>query len=88
MAKYEPLVRYLRRQKAAEVDLSFRDIERIVGGLLPKASADLKWWDVGDGPTAPPQQRAFAAAGYVPKPELRAEHVRFVRSAPPASSAG
>lgn len=28
MAKYEPLVRYLRRQKKAEVELSFRDIER------------------------------------------------------------
>ncbi|MNJ42451.1 hypothetical protein D3C77_374220 [compost metagenome] len=81
MAKYEPLIRYLRRQKAAEVELSFRDIERIVGGLLPKASADLKWWRVEDSPSALPQQRAFAAAGYVPEPEMRAERVRFVRSA-------
>ncbi|MEN5168685.1 toxin-antitoxin system, antitoxin component [Brevundimonas pondensis] len=86
MAKYEPLERYLRRQKAAEVELSFRDIERMVGGLLPKASADLKWWRVEDGPTAPPQQRAFAAAGYVAQPELRAERVRFVRSAIPKPS--
>lgn len=79
MAKYEPLVQYLRRQKAEEVELTFRDIERIVGGLLPKASADLKWWRVEDSPSALPQQRAFAAAGYVPEPEMRAERVRFVR---------
>lgn len=88
MAKYEPLERYLRRQKAAEVELSFRDIERIVGGLLPKASADLNWWGVEHGPSAPPQQRAFAAAGYVPNPELRAERVRFVRSTILKPSAG
>ncbi|MNS31442.1 hypothetical protein D3C72_634990 [compost metagenome] len=80
MAKYEPLVRYLRRQKAIEVELSFWDIERIVGGFLPKASADMKWWRVEDAPSAMPQQRAFAQAGFTPEPELRAEKVRFVRS--------
>lgn len=73
MAKYEPLARYLRRQKTAEVELSFRDIERIVGGLLPKASTDPKWWRAEDAPSAPPQQRAFAQAGYVPEPELKTE---------------
>lgn len=81
MAKYEPLVRYLRRQKAAEVELSFRDIERIVG-FLPKASADLKWWRAEDVPSSP-QQRAFAQAGFTPEPQLRAERVRFVRSSAP-----
>ncbi|MGH7028053.1 DUF7662 domain-containing protein [Brevundimonas sp.] len=80
MAKYEPLVRYLRRQKSAEVELSFRDIERIVGGLLLKASNDPLWWRVEDADTAPPQQRAFAQAGFTPRPELRAERVLFVRA--------
>lgn len=51
MAKYEPLVRYLRRQKTSEVELSFRDIERIVG-FLPKASTDLQWWRAEDAATA------------------------------------
>lgn len=87
MAKYEPLVRYLRRQKASEVELSFRDIERIVGGFLPKASADILWWSVEGAASAPPQQRAFAQAGFTPKPEFRTECVRFVRSTfSPASS--
>lgn len=80
MAKYEPLARYLRRQKAAEVELSFRDIERIVGGLLPKASCDPKWWRAEDKLSALPQQRAFAQSGYVPEPHLKAERVRFVRA--------
>ena len=87
MAKYEPLARYLRRQKTAEVELSFRDIERIVGGLLPKASTDPKWWRAEDTPSAPPQQRAFAQAGYVPEPELKTERVRFVRAASRSPSA-
>lgn len=80
MAKYEPLVRYLRRQKTAEVELSFRDIERIVGGLLPKASNNLQWWRAEDADSAQPQQRAFAQSGFSPLPELRAERVRFVRA--------
>jgi hypothetical protein len=83
MAKYEPLVRYLRRQKAAEVELSFRDIERIVGGLLPKAANDLQWWRAEAAANAAPQQRAFAQAGFSPRPEFRAERVRFVRAPAP-----
>ena len=44
MPKYAPLAAFLRRQKRAEVDLTFRDIERIVGGILPKAAAVDGWW--------------------------------------------
>ena len=44
MAKYAPLASFLRRQKRAEVDLTFRDIERIVGGILPYAAAGDGWW--------------------------------------------
>lgn len=81
MAKYEPLVRYLRRQKGDEVELSFRDIERILGGLLPKASNNLLWWRAEDAGSAQPQQRAFVRSGFLPLPVLRAERVRFVRAA-------
>ena len=62
MAKYAPLARYLRRQRAVEVLLTFREIERILGSFLPKASAD---------PSAPPQQQAFAEAGVTPRPDIR-----------------
>lgn len=88
MAKYEPLVRYLRRRKAVEVELSFRDIERILGGLLPKASANPQWWRVDGAASAPPQQRAFAQAGYRPEPELRAERVRFIQFRAASAASG
>lgn len=80
MAKYAPLVRYLRRQRAQEVTLTFRDIERIVGGFLPKASTDLDWWRAEAAASAP-QKRAFAEAGFTARPEIRSERVLFVRSA-------
>jgi len=82
MAKYAPLVRYLRRQRTPEVTLTFRDIERIVGGLLPKASSDLEWWRAEAAASAPPQKRAFAEAGFTPKPEIRSERVLFVLTCP------
>ena len=54
MAKYAPLTTYLRRQKLAEVHLSFRDIERIVGGILPKAANDARWWLAAEGDAQQP----------------------------------
>lgn len=79
MAKYAPLASFLRRQKHPEVDLSFRDIERIVGGILPKAAAVDGWWRAD--PTGPlmPHHIAFADAGFVAEPRTGAETVRFVR---------
>jgi hypothetical protein len=45
MAKYDPLGRFLRRARSSDdVILTFVDIERIIGTLLPKASRDPSWW--------------------------------------------
>ncbi len=79
MAKYAPLASFLRRQKRSEVDLTFREIERIVGRILPKAAAVDGWWRAD--PTGPlrPQHIAFADAGFIAEPQMRAEIVRFVR---------
>ena len=81
MAKYAPLAAFLRRQKSAEVDLSFRDIERIVGGILPKAASLEVWWRVDTARAPMPQHLAFAEAGFVAEPRTRAETVRFIRIA-------
>ena len=81
MAKYAPLAAFLRRQKSAEVDLSFRDIERIVGGILPKAASLEVWWRVDTARAPMPQHLAFADAGFVAEPRTRAETVRFIRVA-------
>ncbi len=81
MTKYAPLAAFLRRQKQTEVTLSFRDIERIVSGILPKASMAETWWRQEPRGPAMPQHRAFADAGFVAEPHIRAETVRFVRAA-------
>lgn len=83
MGKYDPLADYLRRQRRPEVDLTFRDIERIVGGLLPKAANDPNWWAAGrDAGDAAPQKRAWTSVHFSPRADLRAERVLFVRQAP------
>jgi hypothetical protein len=79
MAKYTPLASYLRRQKRAEVDLTFRDIERIVGGILPKAATSDGWWRPDPSGPLMPQHTAFADAGFIAEPQSRSETVRFVR---------
>ncbi|WP_182713174.1 toxin-antitoxin system, antitoxin component [Brevundimonas aurantiaca] len=83
MAKYAPLATYLRRQRRAEVILTFRDIERIISGLLPKAAATERWWKAERGAPVTPQQLALADAGFLAEPHLRAETVRFIRDGGP-----
>jgi len=52
MARYDPLRRYLTRQKTGRVELSFSDIEHLIGAYLPKAAARAGWW-AGDGADKP-----------------------------------
>ena len=85
MSKYLPLATFLRRQKTETVVLTFAEIERIVSGLLPKASADPAWWRA-DATSSQPQQRVLAEAGYLAAPDLRAERVQFSRDQRGASS--
>src|ERR1700693_3663209 len=45
MGKYEPLARFLRKQRASEVQLTFGEIERIVGAKLPPSARKQRaWW--------------------------------------------
>ncbi len=83
MARYAPLATYLRRQRRTEVVLTFRDIERIISGLLPKAAATEGWWKPERGAPATPQHLALADAGFVAEPHLRTETVRFIRDGGP-----
>lgn len=77
MAKYDPLYAYLRRQKTDAVDLTFRDIERLVGAFLPKAALSDAWW----GAEAGVQSRAWGEAGFEARPDPKSERVLFVRLA-------
>lgn len=66
MAKYDPLLTYLRRQKTDALELSFREIENLIGYLLPKKAGQPGWWAeaVEDAPARAVQHRAWQDAGY------------------------
>lgn len=87
MSKYLPLATFLLRQKSETVVLTFAEIERIVSGLLPKASADPAWWQA-DATSSQPQQRMLAEAGYTAAPNLRSERVEFSKNQRRASPGG
>lgn len=80
MAKYDPLERYLRRKAGAEVELSFADIERIIGGMLPNSAARPQWWANEEAAESRHvQMRAWRNAGYDAFLITDAERVRFAR---------
>jgi hypothetical protein len=79
MGKYDPLGTFLRRQRHDAVSLTFRDIERIIGGILPKASADPAWWTVDGSGGAVPHASAWTSARFAPEVDFKNELVRFVR---------
>jgi hypothetical protein len=79
MGKYDPLAGYLRRRHEPEVRLTFREIERIVRGILPKASNDPRWWSAGDAEEAP-QKHAWTSARFAAEVDLKGEAVRFIRT--------
>ena len=79
MAKYEPLARFLLRHKGPEIELTFLEIERILGALLPKAALRPDWWRSEAVASREPQHLAFAGAGFVAHASPREERVRFVR---------
>jgi len=65
MAKYDGLRDHLRLQKGAEFCLTFAEIERAIGGPLPKSADRPQWWaNVRDVKTSPVQRNAWRDAGY------------------------
>ena len=44
MSKYDPLYGHLRRQRQAELELTFAEIERILGAMLPNSADRPQWW--------------------------------------------
>lgn len=82
MAKYDPLGRFLRRNGRAEIEMSFADIERVIGGLLPKSADRPQWWANETDPTSRHVQcRAWQESGYEAFLVEGAEKVRFRRRA-------
>jgi len=90
MSKYDPLRDYLRRQRADDFELTFADIERRLGAMLPKSANRPQWWiDDGSPLSTGVQCQAWKAAGYEALLIEGKERVRFrkTRSAPDRSPA-
>jgi len=79
MAKYDPLAAYLERRGSAEVELTFEEVERIIGSALPASASRSQWWaNESDAYSSHVQCRAWQSAGYKAFP-LSQKRVRFTR---------
>ena len=78
MAKYDPLEAWLKRRGGTEVELTFADVERIIGGMLPNSAQRSQWWaNESDPKSRHVQSRAWRNAGYDALPVADEERVRF-----------
>ncbi len=80
MSKYDPLSGHLRRQREGELELTFTEIERILGAMLPKSAARQQWWaNTIDPDTSHIQRKAWGDAGYDAFLIAGRDRVRFKR---------
>ncbi len=83
MAKYDPLRNYLRRQKADSFELSFVEMERKIGYMLPKSATRPQWWAHPSDPEClQAQHKAWGEAGLDAFLIVGADRVRFTRMTP------
>ena len=80
MSKYDPLSGHLRRQRQDELELTFAEIERILGAMLPKSASRQQWWaNTTDPYTSQVQRKAWGDAGYDAFLIAGKDRVRFKR---------
>lgn len=80
MAKYDPLRDYLRKQNSDEFELTFAEMERKIGYMLPKSAGRPQWWaNTADSDTTHVQRRAWGDAGFDAFLIVGADRVRFRR---------
>lgn len=81
MAKYDPLKAFLSRQRTVELELSFREIENLIGYMLPRSADRPQWWaNTTDPDQGHVQRRAWGDAGYDAFLIVGADRVRFRRT--------
>ena len=81
MGKYDPLRDHLKRQGRADFELTFRDIELILGCMLPNSAAQPQWLPSVEEPdTKNVQQSAWRDAGFDAFLTVGRERVRFSRT--------
>ena len=61
--KYDSLRDYLLKQHLREIELTFAEIEKILGARLPKSAERPQWW-ANRAASGRPQREAWRVAGY------------------------
>jgi hypothetical protein len=75
-SKYDPLRDYLLKQHLREIELTFGEIENILGFPLPPVSERPQWWANQVAPGRP-QREAWRAGGYDAFLVAGSRNVRF-----------
>jgi hypothetical protein len=82
MAKYDPLFEFLCRAGDDAVEMSFEQIEQLVGALPASARQRTSWWSNDLAGASNVQVSAWLRAGReVESVDRAAERVRFSRAA-------
>jgi hypothetical protein len=63
MTKYAPLGDYLRKQRGSEIRMTFAQIERVIGGKLPRSQYHRAWWS--NNPWNNVMTKVWLDAGFV-----------------------
>jgi hypothetical protein len=75
---YDALRDYLKRQKQAELVLSFEQIEEIIDAALPRAAHRASWWETQRSPQEKmPQREACLEAGFIAARQPDGKSVKF-----------
>lgn len=78
--KYDALRDYLLQQTKDELELSFEEIEDILGFALSRSSQRARWWEKERSPQdAMPQRNAIRDGGYEATRLATGDGVRFRR---------
>lgn len=81
MGKYDPLKAYLRRQRVLELQMTFREIENLIGYLLPRSAQKPDWWSGAALKTGRAVQlQAWRDAGFEAALSVGADRVTFTRT--------
>lgn len=81
MGKYDRLRDYLKRRPNADFELTFREIELVLGCMLPHSAAQPQWWaNIKEPDVKNVQQKAWRDAGFDASLLDRRERVRFFRT--------
>jgi hypothetical protein len=82
MAKYDPLAQYLQTQTVSDLTLSFGEIEKIIGAVLPRSARERPewWWNDLARDSSHVQARSWVRGGYLTsRLDLTEQRVSFCR---------